>query len=100
METFLLGCGNEPLAQDLLWWIIGQFEIVDAGVDGWVAVVITVHFADNCKPGLEIGQASWWKRGTPSGELEEKFPLISGHTCHNVHKPLETGAAIQNHTEA
>jgi len=43
VEAFLHGGGEQPLPHDVLGGILGQLQVVDAGVHRWVAGVGGVH---------------------------------------------------------
>ena len=64
METLFSSCGQEPFAQDFLRIVFGQFEVMDARVDRWVAAIdattaaYAVHFAHDRQTGIEIGQST------------------------------------------
>jgi len=89
MEAFLLGGGKQSVAENLFRRILGQFEIVDARVDGRVAAIGRVYLADDGQTRLKVGEATRWKRGTAGCELKKCLTLVSVHSNQHVYKSLE-----------
>lgn len=47
VEAFLHGGSEQPLPHDVLGGIFRELQVVDAGVDRWVAGVCRVHLRGN-----------------------------------------------------
>lgn len=59
VEAFLHGGSKQPLPHDVLRGIFRELQVVDAGVDRWVAGVCSVHLRSNAwskrRPGAADG---------------------------------------------
>lgn len=59
MESLFPGCHEQLLSHDLFGGVVGQLEVVDAGVDGGVGAVSSVDLADDRQTWEEISEATW-----------------------------------------
>ena len=64
------------MPEDLLGRVFRQFEVVHAGVDGRVTVVVPIHLAHNSQAWVQVGQPTRGQRGAAGGELQEGLALI------------------------
>jgi hypothetical protein len=92
MESALFGGAQQPLAEDLFGRIVGEFEIVDAGVDGRVASGSGIDLSDDGESGVKIGETAGWQRTATGGELQKCFSLFAAHVDEDVDEANEAGA--------
>jgi len=93
VEAFFPGGGEQPLAQDLFGLVLGQFEVVDAGVDRGVAALAGVHLAHHRQPRVQVGQPARRQRRAPRRELQERLALLRAHPHQHVHETQKARAA-------
>lgn len=99
MESALFGGAQQPLAKDLFGRIVGQFEIVDAGVDRRVASGSGIDFSDNGESWVEVSQTARWQRATTGGELQKCFSLFATHVDEDVDEADEPGAVKEEESQ-
>lgn len=58
MESFLLGSAEQPLSHGVLVGVLWQLEIVDAGIDRWVCMVVSVHLTDDGETRVKVSQTT------------------------------------------
>ena len=58
VESFFSSGHEKPFPHDFFAGVVGQFEIMDTGVDAWVGAVAGVYFAHDCQAGKEIAQSA------------------------------------------
>jgi len=87
MEAFLLGGSEQPFSQYLLACVLGQLEVVYAGVDRREARVVPVHLAYDREAWVEVGQTTRGQAATAGRELQEGFTLVRVQVRQHVHQP-------------
>lgn len=90
VEPLLPGGGEKTLAQQLFCRVVGQLEVVHAGVDRGVTALACVHLAHHSEAGVQVSQAARGQGRASRCELQERLALLSSHVHQNVYKAQES----------
>ena len=75
VKALLLGGSEKFLSEDFLGRVLGQLEVMHAGVDRRVRAVALALLPDDSQPRVQVGQPARRQRRASRGELEKSLRM-------------------------